>query len=154
MAGHPGDHIHRRSGGSNSEAQWRVTLRITFIGDLECQTQRRNGGSHCWRVKLRGAMAGHPGDHIHRRSGGSNSEAQWRVTLWITFIGDLECQTQRRNGGSHCWRVKLRGAMAGHTVDHIHRRSGVSNSEAQWRVTLLEGQTQRRIGGSPWGSQS
>ena len=101
MAGHPGDHIHRRSGGSNSEAQWRVTLRIT-IGDLEGQTQRPNGGSHCWRVKLRGAMAGHPGDLIHRRSGGSNSEAQWRVTLRITFIGDLEGQTQRRNGGSHC----------------------------------------------------
>ena len=68
MAGHPGDHIHRRSGGSNSEAQWRVTLRITFIGDLEGQTQRRNGGS----------------------------------TLGISFIGDLEGQTQRRNGGSHC----------------------------------------------------
>ena len=103
MAGHPGDHIHRRSGGSNSEAQWRVTLGITFIGDLEGQTQRRNGGSHCWRVKLRGALAGHPVDHIHRRSGGSNSEAQWRVTLGITFIGDLEGQTQRRNGGSP-WR--------------------------------------------------
>ena len=88
MAGHPVDLIHRRSGGSNSEAQWRVTLRITFIGDLEGQTQRRNGGS--------------PGDHIHKRSGGSNSEAQWRVTLRITFIGDLEGQTQRRNGGSHC----------------------------------------------------
>ena len=86
MAGHTADHIHRRSGGSNSEAQWRVTLRITFIGDLEGQTQRRNGGSHCWRVKLRDA----------------NSEAQWRVTLRITFIGDLEGQTQRRNGGSHC----------------------------------------------------
>ena len=81
MAGHPGDHIHRRSGGSNSEAQWRVTLRITFIGDLEGQT--------------RGAMAGHT-------AGGSNSEAQWRVTLGISFIGDLEGQTQRRNGGSHC----------------------------------------------------
>ena len=54
-------------------------------------------------------MAGHPGDHIHRRSGGSNSEAQWRVTLGISFIGDLEGQ--------------LRGAMAGHTADHIHRRS-------------------------------
>ena len=90
MAGHPGDLIHRRSGGSNSEAPWRVTLRITFIGDLEGVT----------RVKLRGAMAGHPGDHIHRRSGGSNSEAQWRVTLGISFIGDLEGQTQRRNGGS------------------------------------------------------
>ena len=128
MAGHTADHIHRRSGGSNSEAQWRVTLGISFIGDLEGQTQRRNGGSP-------GA-----GDHIHRRSGGSNSEAQWRVTLRITFIGDL--------------RVKLRGAMAGHPGDHIHRRSGGSNSEAQWRVTLLEGQTQRRIGGSPWGSQS
>ena len=102
MAGHPGDHIHKRSGGSNSEAQWRVTLRITFIGDLEGQTQRRNGGSHCWRVKLRDAMAGHPGDLIHRRSGGSNSEAQWRVTRGITYIGDLEGQTQRRNGGSHC----------------------------------------------------
>ena len=86
MAGHTADHIHRRSGGSNSEAQWRVTLGISFIGDLEGQTQRRNGGS--------------PGDHIHRRSGGSNSEAQWRVTLRITFIGDLEGQTQRRNGGS------------------------------------------------------
>ena len=78
MAGHTADHIHRRSGGSNSEAQWRVTLGITFIGDLEGQTQRRNGGSHCWRVKLRGAMAGHT-------AGGSNSEAH---------------------------RVKLRGAMA------------------------------------------
>ena len=100
MAGHPADHIHRRSGGSNSEAQWRVTLEITFIGDLEGQTQRRNGGSHCWRVKLRGALAGHPGDRNNRRSGGSNSEAQWRVTLRITFIGDLEGQTQRRNGGS------------------------------------------------------
>ena len=76
MAGHTADHIHRRSGGSNTEAQWRVTLRITFIGDLEGQT--------------RGAMAGHPGDRNHRRSGGSNSEAQWRVTLRITFIGDLE----------------------------------------------------------------
>ena len=75
MAGHTADHIHRRSGGSNSEAQWRVTLRITFIGDLEGQTQRRNGGSHCWRVKLRDG---------------------------ITYIGDLEGQTQRRNGGSHC----------------------------------------------------
>ena len=102
MAGHTADHIHRRSGGSNSEAQWRVTLGITFIGDLEGQTQRRNGGSHCWRVKLRGALAGHPGDRNHRRSGGSNSEAQWRVTLGITSIGDLEGQTQRRNGGSHC----------------------------------------------------
>ena len=79
MASHPGDLIHRRSGGSNSEAQWRVTLRITFIGDL--------------RVKLRGAMAGHT-------AGGSNSVAQWRVTLGIAFIGDLEGQTQRRNGGS------------------------------------------------------
>ena len=67
MAGHPGDHIHRRSGGSNSEAQWRVTLGIAFIGDLEGQTQRR---------------------------------MQWRVTLRIKFIGDLEGQTQRRNGGS------------------------------------------------------
>ena len=95
MAGHPGDRNNRRSGGSNSEAQWRVTLRITFIGDLEGQTQRRNGGSHCWRVKLRGAMAGHT-------AGGSNSEAQWRVTLGIAIIGDLEGQTQRRNGGSHC----------------------------------------------------
>ena len=102
MAGHTADHIHRRSGGSNSEAQWRVTLEITFIGDLEGQTQRRNGGSHCWRVKLRGALAGHPGNRNHRRSGGSNSEAQWRVTLGITSIGDLEGQTQRRNGGSHC----------------------------------------------------
>ena len=147
MAGHPGDHIHRRSGGSNSEAQWRVTLEITFIGDLEGQTQRRNGGSHCWRVKLRGALAGHPGDRNNRRSGGSNSEAQWRVTLRITFIGDLEGQT--------------RGAMAGHPGDRNHRRSGGSNSEAQWRVTLgisfigdLEGQTQRRNGGSHCGSHS
>ena len=81
MAGHPADHLHRRSGGSNSDAQWRVTLEITFIGDLEGQTQRRNGGSHCWRVKLRGALA---------------------VTLGIAIIGDLEGQTQRRNGGSHC----------------------------------------------------
>ena len=126
MAGHTADHIHRRSGGSNSEAQWRVTLRITFIGDREGQTQR-----------------------------------QWRVTLGITFIGDLEGQTQRLNGGSHCWRVKLRGALAGHTADHIHRGSGGSNSEAQWRVTLgitftgdLEGQTQRRNGGSHCGSHS
>ena len=79
MAGHTADHIHRRSGGSNSEAQWRVTLGITFIGYLEGQTQRRNGGSHCWRVKLRGALA---------------------VTLGIAIIGDLEGQTQRRNGGS------------------------------------------------------
>ena len=71
MAGHTADHIHRRSGGSNSEAQWRVTLGISFIGDLE---------GH------------HPGD----------SEAQWRVTRGITYIGDLEGQTQRRNGGSHC----------------------------------------------------
>ena len=140
MAGHTADHIHRRSGGSNSEAQWRVTLWITFIGDLECQTQRRNGGSHCWRVKLRGAMAGHTVDHIHRRSGVSNSEAQWRVTL-------LEGQ--------------LRGALAGHPGDRNHRRSGGSNSEAQWRVTLriafigdLEGQTQRRNGGSHCGSHS
>ena len=90
MAGHPGDRNHRQSGGSNSEAQWRVTLGIAFIGDLEGQTQRCNGGSHCWRVKLRDAIAGHPGDRNHRRSGGSNSEAQWRVTLGITFIGDLE----------------------------------------------------------------
>ena len=81
MAGHI-------AGGSNSEAHWRVTLGIAIIGDLEGQTQRRNGGS--------------AGDLIHRRSGGSNSEAQWRVTLGITFIGDLEGQTQRRNGGSHC----------------------------------------------------
>ena len=95
MAGHTADHIHRRSGGSNSEAQWRVTRGITYIGDLEGQTQRRNGGSHCWRVKLRGAMAGHT-------AGGSNSEAHWRVTLGIAIIGDLEGQTQRRNGGSHC----------------------------------------------------
>ena len=90
MAGHT-------AGGSNSEAHWRVTLGIAIKGDLEGQTQRRNGGSHCgshsqaiWRVKLRGAMAGHTVDHIHRRSGGSNSEAQWRVTLGITFTGDVE----------------------------------------------------------------
>ena len=95
MAGHI-------AGGSNSEAHWRVTLGIAIIGDLEGQTQRRNGGSHCdshsfaiWRVKLRGAMAGHI-------AGGSNSEAHWRVTLGIAIIGDLEGQTQRRNGGSHC----------------------------------------------------
>ena len=71
-------------------------------------------------------MAGHTADHIHRRSGGSNSEAKWRVTLGIAFIGDLEGQTQRRNGGS------LRIAFIGD----------------------LEGQTQRRNGGSPWGSHS
>ena len=38
-------------------------------------------------------MAGHT-------AGGSNSEAHWRVTLGIAIIGDLEGQTQRRNGGS------------------------------------------------------
>ena len=89
MAGHPGDLIHRRSGGSNSEAQWRVTLRITFIGDLEGFAQSRYGGS------LRG----------------------------ITWIGAMEAETQRRHGCSllRCpfiWRyflaeVKIfRGAMA------------------------------------------
>ena len=76
---------------------------VSFLAESKCS----DSGQKPWTIirlfdqKLRGALAGHPGDRNNRRSGGSNSEAQWRITLRITFIGDLEGQTQRRNGGSH-----------------------------------------------------